>query len=55
MKPKPAKEEVVFTMRLPVYLHEKLILRAKEEKRTRHAQIIFMLEKFLSEQLKEKK
>ena len=45
MKPKPAKEEIAFTLRLPINLHERLVAEAAEEKRTRHSHIVYLLDK----------
>lgn len=48
MKPKPAKEEIAFTLRLPIKLHERLVAEAAEEKRTRHSHIVYLLDKNVS-------
>lgn len=45
MKAKPAKEEIAFTLRLPVNLHARIVAEAGEEKRTRHSHIVYLLDK----------
>ena len=54
MRPKPAKEEISFTLRLPINLHERLVAEAVQEKRSRQSHIVYLLEKNICKKSDEK-
>ena len=49
------EEKTNILLKLPVKLNEKLLAEARIENRSRQAQIVFILDNYFSEQIKEKK
>lgn len=49
------EEKFNVLLSLPAKLNEKLLTQSRIENRSRQAQIVFILEKYFSEQIKEKK
>lgn len=45
MNSKTTQNETAFTLRVPDALNEKLVAQAKAEKRSRHAHIVYLLNK----------